>query len=251
MNDPVGYRTILGIRFFAGSAQEAVQHGLQGGLVVVPSAPVLINMVEEQVTREALLHSDLAIMDSGLMVLMWNFLKRDNVRRVSGLEYLKLFLEESELRQPNAIFWVMPTEQSLGRNLDWLQKSGYPVTRDDCYIAPLYGQGAITDSALQQIIDSRRPKHIVVAIGGGVQERLGYYLQENLSYRPGIHCIGAAIGFLSGDQVNIPAWADRWMLGWFFRCLSAPGKFIPRYIKAARLIPLIWRNRENLPPLRQ
>jgi N-acetylglucosaminyldiphosphoundecaprenol N-acetyl-beta-D-mannosaminyltransferase len=251
MNDQPEYRTILGIRFFAGDAHDAVEQGMRGGLVVVPSAPVLINMVEEAVTREALLHSDLAIMDSGLMVLMWNFLEHDRVRRVSGLEYLKLLLEEPELRKPGAIFWIMPTEKSLNRNLGWLQTSGYPVTQDDCYIAPLYGKGAIVDPTLLEIIVARQPRHIIIAIGGGVQERLGYYLQENTSYRPAIHCVGAAIGFLSGDQVNIPTWADRWMLGWFFRCLSAPGKFIPRYVKALRLISLMWKNRKDLPPLRQ
>jgi UDP-N-acetyl-D-mannosaminuronic acid transferase (WecB/TagA/CpsF family) len=64
---------------------------------------------------------------------------------------------------------------------------------------------------------------------------------------PSIHCIGAALGFLSGDQVNIPDWADRLFLGWLFRCLSQPAKFFPRYFKALRLLPLLLNNRENLP----
>ena len=34
---------------------------------------------------------------------------------------------------------------------------------------------------------------------------------------PAIHCIGAALGFLTGDQVRIPHWADQWILGWLFR----------------------------------
>ena len=54
------------------------------------------------------------------------------------------------------------------------------------------------------------------------QERLGLYLKQRLSYRPAIHCIGAAIGFLSGDQVYIPVWADALGMGWLYRTLADP-----------------------------
>jgi hypothetical protein len=60
-------------------------------------------------------------------------------------------------------------------------------------------------------------------------------------YRPGIHCIGAAIGFLSGEQVRIPMWVDYLYLGWLWRSVSAPTKFVPRYWKATRLVWLMIR----------
>ena len=34
--------------------------------------------------REALLAADLAITDSGYMVLLWNLMKRDHVKKLSG-----------------------------------------------------------------------------------------------------------------------------------------------------------------------
>lgn len=241
------FRTILGVRFFAGPADEAVRLGLQGGLVVVPSAPVLVTMVDDSETRAALLHSQLALTDSGLMVLLWNWIRRDNVKRVSGLEYLHLILQQPALAEEGATFWIMPNEAALTRCLAWLSKGGYPVQNDSFYIAPFYGKGPIRDAALLDTIERLRPGHVFTAVGGGVQERLGYYLQENLSYRPGIHCIGAAIGFLSGDQVHIPMWADAWRIGWLFRCLAAPHRFIPRYWKALRVIPLLLKYRERLP----
>jgi UDP-N-acetyl-D-mannosaminuronic acid transferase (WecB/TagA/CpsF family) len=67
---------------------------------------------------------------------------------------------------------------------------------------------------------------------------------------PAIHCIGAAIAFLSGDQVNIPAWADKYFLGWAFRSFSEPRRYIPRYWQARKLLGLMLRNRSNLPALR-
>ena len=241
------YRQILGVQFFVGEAREAVQIALRGGLVVVPSAPVLLAMVDDPHTGEALFHSDLAITDSGLMVLLWRLLKRERLRRVSGLEYLKLLLQEPALREPGATFWVMPSIATMEKTLRWLESQGWPTTRDDCYIAPRYGSGAIADPALLEIINRRKPAHVVMAVGGGVQEKLAYYLKTGAPHRPALHCTGAAIGFLSGDQVRIPAWADHLYLGWLFRCLHAPGQFIPRYWKARKLIPLLLKYRECPP----
>jgi UDP-N-acetyl-D-mannosaminuronic acid transferase (WecB/TagA/CpsF family) len=243
------FREILGIRFFAGTACEAVELASRGGLVVVPSAPVLLELVRDKATREALLGSDLALTDSGLMVLLWNWLKRDQIPRVSGLEYLKLLLDHPALCTPGATFWIMPGVETMEKSLAWLRTQGHATTRDDCYLAPRYPSGAITDPELLEIVRVKRPVHIIMAIGGGVQERLAWYLKWNLDYLPGIHCTGAAISFLTGDQVRIPMWADRWRLGWFFRCLSAPHRFVPRYWKARKLIRLLWKYKERLPPM--
>jgi len=89
----------------------------------------------------------------------------------------------------------------------------------------------------------------VVAVGGGVQDKLGQYLLERLEYRPAIHCIGAALGFLTGDQVRIPDWADKYYRGWFFRSLAQPKVFVPRFWSARKLPCLIWKYRDRLPPL--
>lgn len=250
MNSPsVPTRKILGVNFHAGTPQEAIQRALGGGLVVVPSAPVLVNATVEPATLAALLESDLALADSGLMVLFWNLTRRDTLRRLSGLEYLKLLLAEQSLRQPGAVFWVMPNEAAIARNSAWLKGQGYPVTNDDFYAAPLYPSGFLNDPALIAAVQARRPQHIIMAIGGGVQERLGLHLKRSLDYRPGIHGIGAAIGFLNGDQVHIPEWADRFFLGWLFRCFEAPSRFIPRYWAARVLIRILWRYGENAPPI--
>jgi hypothetical protein len=196
----------------------------------------------------------------------------------------------------------MPTVAARDQNLAWLKSQGFTTTEADCYIAPMYAaEGPLSDEALLLVIRERRPAHIIIALGGGVQERVGYALSQALTvprlsdegyklsgaqeaqlsdggyslsgaitnnaskpitnnpaalaatdneepvtnncpvYRPGIHCIGAAIGFLSGEQVNIPPWADYFYLGWLFRSLSEPAKFIPRYWRAKRLVWLMIR----------
>jgi UDP-N-acetyl-D-mannosaminuronic acid transferase (WecB/TagA/CpsF family) len=128
-----------------------------------------------------------------------------------------------------------------------LRFKGYPVGPDDCYVAPKYPPGELRDEKLAGLIDQRRAGHVVIAIGGGVQEKLGLYLKRTCATHPAIHCIGAAIGFLSGDQVRIPSWADQFVLGWLFRCVSNPARFVPRYVRALQLPLVLWRHRAQTP----
>ena len=243
------YQRILGVLFFTGSADEAVQIGLKGGLVVVPAAPALIELQTNESYREAVFNADLAITDSGLMVLIWQILTGKKLTRVSGLKYLKLLFEHKELQSRESTLWIMPNAAARDQNLTWLRSQGYDFTADDCYLAPNYPAGQIVDQTLIALVKQRKPKHIVVCLGGGTQERLGLMLKRACDFRPGIHCIGAAIGFLTGNQVHIPTWADKFFLGWLFRCFSEPSKFIPRYWRAFKLVPLMIRYRENAPAL--
>ena len=89
---------ILGIDFFDGSAKSAVDLMRNGGLLVVPAAPALKDLDSNADYREALLNADLAITDSAFMVLIWNCLQSNRVRRLSGLEYLRELLLQPDVR---------------------------------------------------------------------------------------------------------------------------------------------------------
>jgi N-acetylglucosaminyldiphosphoundecaprenol N-acetyl-beta-D-mannosaminyltransferase len=240
------FRQILGIQFFVGNADEAIARISGGGLLVVPAAPALKNLAADPAYREALQSADLVITDSAFMVLIWNRLKRDSIPRVSGLKYLCSLLKQRDFHAPGGSFWIMASEESAQRNCSWLRRQGIELAAADRYIAPRYGE-TVLDPVLLQRINEQRPRHIVVSIGGGKQERLGLYLRSQLSYSPSIHCIGAAIAFLSGDQVQIPRWADRMYLGWLFRCLSDPRRYMPRYWDARKLLSLMLRYGSSLP----
>ena len=240
----------LGIDFFDGSATEAIELIRNGGLLVIPAAPALKDLDSNLDYRESLLNADLAITDSAFMVLIWNRLQATSIKRLSGLEYLRELLLEPEVRQPGNTLWIMASPSSAECNLAFLAEEGITVPEDLIYMAPMYGHGPISDSALLERLNSLCPRHVVVTIGGGTQERLGLYLKRNLPYRPAIHCVGAAIAFLSGDQVHIPVWADRLYLGWLFRSVADPKRYIPRYWSARKLFALMFRHRERLPDLK-
>jgi UDP-N-acetyl-D-mannosaminuronic acid transferase (WecB/TagA/CpsF family) len=218
-DNPSSFRRILGIKFFVGSAEEAVQIGLRGGLVVVPAAPALVELQTSEYYREALFNADLAITDSGLMVLLWRLLTGENIPRVSGLKYLKLLHEMKALQPRQSVLWIMPNAAARDQNLAWLRSQGYDFTESDCYLAPHYSGGLIVDDVLVEMASKRKPRHIVVCLGGGTQERLGLMLKRECNFRPSIHCIGAAIGFLTGNQVIFPLGPTHFFLaGCFDAC---------------------------------
>jgi UDP-N-acetyl-D-mannosaminuronic acid transferase (WecB/TagA/CpsF family) len=241
---------VLGVPLADLTVEQAVARGLEGGLVLAPSGPGLCDLARDPDYREALLKSDLNLTDSGFVVIVRALRGHGFAARTSGYRYLRELLREPEVRAPHAGYWVMPSRESMLTNLAWLAGEGYAVSEQDCYVAPLYPRhGPVEDPELLRILRGRQPKHIFVCVGSGVQEKLGLYLKRQLTYRPGIHCVGAAIGFLSGDQARIPLWADRLALGWLVRCIRDPKVFVPRYLRAFRLAYLILRYDESPPPL--
>ena len=286
-------RRILGVDFFIGTLDAAVELTLLApgpldtssspvtshqspatrcALVVAPSAPGLaVDLVHAPAYRHALQTADLVLTDSGFMVLLWRLFTGEPLPRHSGLKFLRAVLARTELKQPGAVFWVMPSATEAARNEAWLRTQGFPITPDDVYIAPVYPTtGELIDHDLLTRLQKRRPRVIMLAIGGGVQERLGVALRAQLlassllvpsspttssqllapsDERPAtsILCLGAAIAFLTGGQTNIPPWADKLVLGWLLRLFSNPRKFWRRYWEALRLAPLLWRWRERTP----
>jgi N-acetylglucosaminyldiphosphoundecaprenol N-acetyl-beta-D-mannosaminyltransferase len=263
-------KRVLGIDFFDGTAEDAVKYAAcHGGLVVAPAGPSMIALQTDAAYREAIAQADLAIADSGWMVLFWRILRREKLTRISGLKFFKCLLELPEVRQPGNLFWILPSEIAREKTLAWSRTERFPTTVDDLYIAPRYscsrfpagsaGQDnlnergsqsrgySVQDEKLVEILRERRPKHIVIAIGGGMQDKIGNYLKKNCGYRPGIYCIGAAPGFVTGDQVRIPMWADRFYLGWIFRVFAQPRTLGPRFWSVRKLPWLIFRYGRELP----
>lgn len=240
---------VLGVDFFSGSIAEACEAIAGGGLLTAPSGPGLAtDLVREPAYRRALESSDLVLTDSAFMVSLWRLRTRYRLPRNSGLAFLRVWLNREVMRRPGAVLWVMPTPGESEHTRRWLTENGYPVKAEEFYVAPVYGAGTISDLALLARIEAQRPEVVYLGIGGGVQERLGHFLRERLSYRPVILCLGAALAFVTGAQVRISPWVDRVGLGWLWRILWSPGRFLPRYLQASALAWLVFRFGVGSPP---
>lgn len=236
------FRKILGVRFYISEMEGLLERVPGGGLIVVPSAPVLVHLEDDPAHREALEHADFALTDSGFMVWLWLFRTGERVRRISGLRFMRALFSGGAYRAKGDTFWIMPNEEDAAANLTWLKSQGFDVGPDDTYVAPFYPRtGPISDDRLIELLRVRQPKLVLIGLSGCVQERLGWELRQKLGYTPAILCIGGAIAFLSGQQTEIPVWADRLAFGWIFRFVSRPRAFAAKVSNVRRLPGMIWK----------
>lgn len=208
-----------------------------GGLMTVPAAPALVTINYDHAYFISLQKSDIVIPDSGYMVFIWNLLSRIKLKKLSGLAFLNYYIQQPELIG-ESLFLVNPSLEDSTANLKYLNNLGFHINAKQSYLAPYY-KVKIIDDVLIKILESQKPKWILINIGGGTQEKLGLYLKENLSYKPAIICTGAAIAFKTGRQAKIPDWMDHYYLGWLSRCISNPKLYIPRYLKGFKLLFMI------------
>ena len=238
---------VLGIDFINTSVKQVVNILKHGGLLVVPAAPALINVKNDPDYYSALQNADVVIPDSGYMALLWNTFHRRKIKRISGLEFLISFFNDEEVKRSSELLLVDPRPTEAQHNLNYLKNTGFKITDDISYVAPMYKKNKIEDAELLNIIEHKKPKYIIINLGGGTQEKLGAYLKKNLSYKPAIICTGAAIAFLTGQQASIPNWGDKLFLGWLFRCIQNPKLYVPRYFKAFQLAVFMFRYGQQQP----
>jgi UDP-N-acetyl-D-mannosaminuronic acid transferase (WecB/TagA/CpsF family) len=232
---------IFGIKFIDGSPREILQHLINGGVLVAPSGPGLSSIKTKIQYLSSLQKSTLAIFDSGLLCFALR-LKNIKVKKLSGLKFLIFYLNHLSKNPSETVLLVNPSVDD-GKKNSALLINEFNLLPEKIlgYTSPQYNENMVEDLQLLSIVKQKKPRHILINIGGGTQEILADYLFKGSLevYRPTIICTGAAIAFLTGGQAIIPAIVDRLYLGWLARCLQDPIKFVPRYIKSINLIQLI------------
>jgi UDP-N-acetyl-D-mannosaminuronic acid transferase (WecB/TagA/CpsF family) len=241
---------ILGVNFFVGDATEAVAYFQRaGGYMVAPAAPALVNLYYDEQYRSALSRADLALADSNLLARMWRLAGGGKVRKVSGVAYLKCLFAYPEIREEGNTFWVLSSDDAMKKATVWLEAAGFTVNSANFYVSSREKSSA-WDYDLLMAIEKQRPRDVVIALKSGVQEKLGLYLRDYLIYRPRIHCIGAALGLVTGSEDPIPDWAERRNIGWLFRIMSQPRMLFPRLGIAYILARMVLKYQSELPPLK-
>ncbi len=242
---------ILGINFINEKPETVFELlNAEGGLMTVPSGPGLGTIPDEPVYYASLKNSDWVLADSGLMALVWNRISGEKIIRTSGLGFINCFVDQyPSAVNKKAVYLVNPTAGEQKANLQYFNQVGVPVSEELCHLAPFYNKQQIKDPELLQKLETLRPHWVFLNIGGGVQEILGHWLRNNLSYKPAIICTGAAIAFKTGKQVQIPAFIDKIYMGWLWRIISNPKVYGKRFWDARRTATLVWKYRDKEVPL--
>jgi N-acetylglucosaminyldiphosphoundecaprenol N-acetyl-beta-D-mannosaminyltransferase len=210
--------------------------------IVVPSGPGLSEIDTNPKYYDALQNADFALPDSGLMVLLLKFISI-NIKKLSGPKFFRELVQENTLKREHSIFTIDPSDMLSENNRRYLNSIEIPITSAYQYVAPMYEVSDIVDPELISVLEALPipPDFILINLGGGIQERLGFYIKNKYSKSVNIICTGAAISIINGDQTNIKYWVDKYHLGWFKRIISSPNPYFIRYVKAVRFIWIFFK----------
>lgn len=229
----------LGLTFHYGEFALVFAQRKTHPLLLAPSGPGLANLDKAREYREALAHADILLPDSGLLVSWQNIFSTQKAVRYSGYAFLKDLLKNAPASFLEKALWVMPDAETAHATERFLKEQNLPPS--EMVVAPWYEETEIADPALREKVAASSPSAVIICIAGGKQEILGTYLKQHLTNPPPIYCLGAAIAFLNGQQAPVtPRW-DKLRLGWLVRIFHRPSHFLPRYLKALRLLYLLAR----------
>jgi UDP-N-acetyl-D-mannosaminuronic acid transferase (WecB/TagA/CpsF family) len=235
----------LGIKFIDISDNDFEQIINNNGLFLFPSGPGLSTILSQKEYHRSLKKADFVFFDSGFFVLLLYIFKKIKVNKFSGYKFINKFKSYLK-RNPTSIFLIDPNLKLSKNNRILIKNLGFKNQSISNYIAPIYNPQNLKDEHLLKIINIKKPKIILVNIGGGTQEILGYYLKKKLNFKTKIICTGAAISFFTGDQAPNNIYIDKFYLGWMLRIFFNPLVFFKRYLLAFRLFPLVLFNKVKL-----
>jgi UDP-N-acetyl-D-mannosaminuronic acid transferase (WecB/TagA/CpsF family) len=218
------------ISFYSGSYPEIKNLITKGGYLVAPAASALVNIGEDKQYYKSLLHSDVAILDSGFFCILLRIFKKYKIIKLSGYLFLARFIKE--YNNKDKMFLINPSIKEDKINYKYLLNQN--IKKVKSYVAPIYKK--IDDKELVKKINSFKPKYIIINLGGGVQEPLALYIKNQVNFKTSILCTGAAIAFLTKQQAPINKIVDRVYLGWFVRLLWNPKKNYKRVFDSLKLI---------------
>ena len=206
----------------------------KNGLFTFPAAPTLADLKNGSEYHNALINSNFVFFDSGYFVLLLRLLKNIKVIKFSGYKFLKLLFTFLKKNNEKKLFLVNPSSKSSKINEKYLRKLGICNIKN--YESPIYNINSIEDYNLLRLIKENQPDYVIINLGGGVQEVLGYFLKKKITQNIKIFCTGGAISYFTGEQAPINKFIDEYYLGWLYRIIFNPKVFINRYIKSFKLL---------------
>jgi N-acetylglucosaminyldiphosphoundecaprenol N-acetyl-beta-D-mannosaminyltransferase len=235
------FRKILGVRFYI-SDLEGLLDLFPAGPDRGPLGPGDGEAGGRRGAPQALEGADLAVTDSGFMVLLWLLRTGERVRRISGLRLLRGLLLRGGPGEGGVILGHA-LEGRLGANLAWLRGPGIRGLATMPYVAPMYPlAGPDLRRPAPRAIAARRPGLVFIGLSGGVQERLGWDLSASGLDTGRPSCASAGPSPFSRASRQDPVWADRICARLAVPLHRRPPLLFGQKLRGCSAWPLIWRH---------
>jgi len=115
-----------GINFYNNSFDFIFKLIINGGYLVAPAASALSKIHENKDYHKSLIHSNIAIFDSGFFCILLRCLKFKKVKKLSGYKFLKNFLDKKEIKNKK-ILCVDPSHKESIVNKRYLTKIKFKI----------------------------------------------------------------------------------------------------------------------------
>jgi UDP-N-acetyl-D-mannosaminuronic acid transferase (WecB/TagA/CpsF family) len=232
------------IKFYEASYNYVINYLLKKkGYIVMPAASALQSIKNDSNYHNALQKSSIAILDSGYFCILILLLKFKKFQKFSGYKFMKNFINDKKIKSYKILI-LDPTTIDSRINKLYLHSKGLKFTKH--YICPIYDKNLVIDKKLINLVNKFKPKFIISNIGGGNQEKLALYINNNSNWKPITLCTGAALSFFSNTNYNfkITDDLDKYYLGWLIRLLNNPSIFFIRLVYSLPLIFLFFSKKK-------
>jgi len=206
------------------------------GYVVTPNVDHVVRLngeARQSALGAAYANADLCVCDSRVLALLARF-RRIRLPVVTGSDLTAAMLHT--VLAPGDRVAIVGGSTDLVRRL----AGQYPHIEFVHHCPPM---GLMRDLAAQKaaaaFIAQAKCRFTFLAVGSPQQELIAAQVEESTGF--GL-CIGAALEFLTGDQVRAPKVLRRTGLEWAYRLGSDPRRLWRRYlVEGPRIFQLAWR----------
>jgi N-acetylglucosaminyldiphosphoundecaprenol N-acetyl-beta-D-mannosaminyltransferase len=197
--------------------------------IVLPYSLFLMEAQKNRSFKNILNEASLSIADGFGPVLAARILNKENLRRLTGVDFIKLVCQAAQKNNQSVFLFggkkgvAAKTAQALKNKCLGLRVAG---------LCDGFGD---YDRAVN-LIKEARPDILLVALGMVTQEK---WIAQNLSKMPSVKIaagVGGAFDFISGNVKRAPAWMQKIGLEWLWRVAVQPA----RIGKVTRAIAGLW-----------
>jgi N-acetylglucosaminyldiphosphoundecaprenol N-acetyl-beta-D-mannosaminyltransferase len=171
--------------------------------------------------------------DGSYIAILASFVYKKKLKPYNGPEFFEKFIYHDEIHcivgNTDLVFEKIKAKVERANGISKLHYIPLPFAKVEEFDYELIAKD----------INTIKPRYIWVSLGAPKQE---FFMNKLLPHmESGVMLgVGAALNYFSGEITDIPRWATKWNLIWFFRIVTEPKKQIKSVLKILKYYPRIY-----------